>query len=315
MKPATFEVIEHHIAVYQGKDGEIFKCKHPKEMLDNSIATPSLVSGIMNSKYTNAVPLYRIEQEFLREDINISRQVMANWMINTSERYLSLMYERIKKELKKCSIIYADETPVTVSKDGREGSHQSYMWVYRNGGLKDVNPAIIYDFKITRNKDAPKEMLKDFRGTLVTDGYQVYHTHEKDKETSFKVAGCWAHAKRKFYEIVKAVGEEKSKSTIAYEGASQIQYIYKRDNELLKLSLGERKRKRQILIKPIVDDFFEWARESKNMVPASSATGKAITYCLNQEKYLRAFLDNPEIPLDNNAAERAIRPFCIGKKN
>lgn len=102
---------------------------------------------------------------------------------------------------------------------------------------------------------------------------------------------------------------------MAYEALGLIQYIYRRDNELKDLKSGERKRKRKSLIRPLVNDFFRWIREVQPQVSRTSETGKALTYCLNQEKYLRVFLENPEIPMDNNAAERAIRPFCVGKKN
>ena len=97
--PAVFEVHEHHIAVYRGKNGKIVRAERPKEMLDASIATPSLVSAIINGKYTNAVPLYRQEQEFGRNDVNISRQTMSNWVITVAERYISLVYDRLKEEI------------------------------------------------------------------------------------------------------------------------------------------------------------------------------------------------------------------------
>ena len=196
VQPATFIVKEHHITVYKGKNGKIVKGKHPKEMLSNSIASPSLVAFIMNAKYTNAVPLYRQEQELERNDIRISRQNMAHGVITAAERYLSLLWDRLKKEITSCSVVHADETPVFVVKDGREGMHKSYMWVYRNGGLQDDHPVVLYDFQLTRKKEAPGKFLDAFTGTLVTDGYQVYHSLEKDTETQFKVAGCWAHYPR-----------------------------------------------------------------------------------------------------------------------
>ena len=145
--PAVFEVHEHHIAVYKGKNGKIVKGKHPKEMLDNSIATASLVSAVINSKYTNSIPLYRQEQEFARNDVNISRQTMANWVITVSERYISLIYDRIKEEVLKSSVIHADETPVMVTKDGREGMHKNYMWVYRSGTMCKAKH--LYRFRIS----------------------------------------------------------------------------------------------------------------------------------------------------------------------
>lgn len=313
--PAVFEVHEHHIAVYKGKNGKIVKAEHPKEMLNGSIATPSIVSAVIHGKYTNAVPLYRQEQEFARNDVNISRQTMANWVITSAERYISLVYDRMKEELLNSPVIHADETPVMVTKDGREGMHKNYMWVYRSGSMCKVNQAVLYDYQKTRKADAPHEFLTGFDGKLVCDGYQVYHTLEDREDTNFKVAGCWAHARRPFAQVYKSLGEEKAAGTVAAEALVQIQNIYHTDNRLLKLPTSERKKRRKTLVKPLVDTFFEWCRNSIDRVPPSSETADGIKYCINQEKYLRVFLDDPQIPLDNNLAEQAIRPFCVGKKN
>lgn len=313
--PAVFEVHEHHIAVYKGRNGKIVKADHPKEMLDGSIATPSLVSAIIHGKYTNAVPLYRQEQEFKRNDVNISRQTMANWVIRTSERYISLIYDRMREELLKSSVVHADETPVMVTKDGREGMHRNYMWVYRSGQMCKAKQAVLYDYQRSRKADAADEFLKGFEGILVCDGYQVYHTLGDRDDTKFRVSGCWAHARRPFAQVVKSIGADKAAGTVAGEALIQIQNIYHTDNTLLKLPPSERKKRRKTLVKPMVDTFFSWCRESVERVPPSSETANGIKYCLNQEKYLREFLSDPKIPLDNNPAEQAIRPFCVGKKN
>ena len=315
VEPAVFKVIEHHIKVYKGKNGTIIKGTHPKEMLNNSISTPSLAAFIMNAKYVNAVPLYRQEQEFARNDVNISRQVMANWMITTSERYLSLVYDRLKAEIIKSRVAHADETPVQVTKDGREGTHKSYMWVYRTGSMCKADPAIVYDYQKTRKADAPRAFLEGFKGKLVCDGYQVYHTLENDAEMDFTVAGCWIHARRPFADVIKSLGQDKAAGTLAYEAYVQIQNIYHTDNALKKLPPSDRKKKRKKLVKPLVDEFFDWAGKAQYAAAGSDKTRKGIQYCLNQEKYLRAFLDDPAIPLDNNIAEQAIRPFCVGRNN
>lgn len=313
--PAVFEVHEHHIAVYRGKNGNIVRAEHPKEMMDHSIATPSLVSAIINSKYTNALPLYRQEQEFARNDVNISRQTMANWVMTAAERYISLLYDRLKDEIIKSRVIHADETPVMVTKDGREGMHKSYMWVYRSGSMCKANQAVLYEYQKTRKADAPGDFLKGFKGKLVCDGYQVYHTLEDRPETEFEAAGCWAHARRPFAEIVKSLGSEKASGTMAAEALIQIQAIYHADNLLLKLPPSERKKRRKLLVKPMVDGYFDWCREVQENLAPSSETAKGIRYSLNQEKYLRVFLEDAQIPMDNNLAEQAIRPFCVGKKN
>lgn len=315
MIPASFEVHEHHIAVYKGKNGKVAKAEHPKEMLNNSIATPSLVAAIIHAKYTNGMPLYRQEQDCARNEVNLSRQTMANWVITASERYLSLVYDKIKEEIKQGHIIHADETPVMVTKDGRKGMHKNYMWVYRTGDMCKANPAVLYDYQKTRKADAPRNFLKGFKGKLVCDGYQVYHALENESDTEFQVAGCWAHARRPFAEIVKSLKDEKAVGTVAHEALIQIQNIYHTDNSLKKLPPSKRRTQRKVLVKPLVDHYFEWAKDSLSRVPPSSATTAGIKYSLNQEKYLKTFLTDPEIPLDNNLAEQAIRPFCVGKKN
>ena len=148
MHPAQYEVMEHHVAVYASKtDDRIVKAPHPAELLNNSIATPSLVAAVMNAKYTNAMPLYRIEQEFERSDVTISRQVMANWVNRCSERYLSLLYDRMHQGLLKEPVVQADETSVKVSKDGRPAGSESRMWVYRSGEYNRETPVILFDYQ------------------------------------------------------------------------------------------------------------------------------------------------------------------------
>lgn len=313
--PSSFEVEEHHVAVYAGKDNQtIVKADRPTDLLRNSIVTPSLEAGILNSKYINAVPLYRLEQEFARNDINISRQVMANWTIQCADRYFSLLYDRMHEELYRCHVSQADETPVLVSKDGRAAGSKSYMWVYRTGKMYHDPPIILYDYQKTRKADHPREFLKGYTGIIVADGYEVYHKLEKE-EPDIRIAGCWSHARRRYANVVKAMGKEASKDTLAYAALKQIAVIYKIDNDLLDLKPEERVARRQLLVKPQVEAFFAWIKEHRNEVPAQSETGKGFTYCLNQEKYLKTFLENGYVPLDNNACEASIRGFCIGKRN
>lgn len=133
--PGTFEVQEYHVAVYKSADGERFAhAKRPTaDLLKNSIASPSLVAAILNYKYVNGLPVYCLEQEFHRSGVEISRQVMCNWVIRVAERYLSLVYDRMKRILLNQAVIQADETTVEVTKDGRKAGSKSYMWVYSTG--------------------------------------------------------------------------------------------------------------------------------------------------------------------------------------
>ena len=313
--PAKFEVEEHHVAVYAGSDNEtIIRGNRSVDLLRNSIVTPSLEAAIMNSKYVNAIPLYRLEQEFLRNDVVLSRQVMSNWTIRCAERYLSLLYDRLHTEIYNYQVLQADETPVLVSKDGRAAGAKSYMWVYRTGKMYTDASIILYEYQKTRNASHPREFLKDYSGTVVTDGYQVYHTLENERE-DLKIAGCWSHARRRFANVVKSLGKEKSKGTPAYDALKQIAAIYNIEGSLSELPPEERQRQRELTIKPMVEAFFAWVKKNKGFVLPKSETGKGFEYCLNQEKYLKVFLQDGNIPMDNNAAEGSIRSFCVGKHN
>lgn len=314
--PVTFEVVEHHVAVYCGnKEQTIVRADRPSEILKNSIVTPSLLAAIINSKYINAVPLYRLEQEFARYEVNVSRQVMANWVIRGSERYLSLLYDRMHQKLYDSKILHSDETPVNVIKDGRPAGSKSYMWVYRTGQAGGTPPAVLYEYQKTRKSDHPREFLKNYHGVVVCDGYQVYHKLEEERPDELKVAGCWAHARRRFANVCKSLGKSGSKGSLAETAVNHIALIYRTDNFLEALNPEERLEKRQLLVKPLVEAFFAWVKSNRDTVPSQSETGKGLAYCVNQEKYLRAFLDDPIIPLDNNAAEISIRSFCVGKHN
>lgn len=173
---------------------------------------------------------------------------------------------------------------------------------------------VLYDYQPSRKADHPREFLKNFSGVCVTDGYQVYHTIEKERD-DLKIAGCWAHARRRFDEAVKAQPKEKRKNTLAYMALKQIQAIYREENKLETMSPEERLRHRQLTVKPLVDAYFAWVKQNLMKVPAKSKTANGFTYSLNQEQYLRCFLEDGEVPMDNNAAEQSIRGFCIGKKN
>ena len=314
--PAIQEVVEHHVAVYAGADGQtMVKADRPQDLLRGSIVTPSLQAAILNGKYVNGIPLARLEKDFAQYDLDLSRQTMSNWTIRTAELYLSLLYDYMHKKLYEYHVLQADETPVLVNKDGRKAGSKSYMWVYRTGeGYKEA-PIVLYDYQKTRNYEHPREFLKDFQGVLVTDGYQVYHKLDSSRE-DLNIAGCWSHARRRFAEVVKAFPDKKqARKTVAHAALEQIKAIYKIEESLKELKPDERHARRQLSVRPLVEAFFAWLKEHKNDVPEKSATGKGIDYCLNQEKYLRYFLEDGEVPADNNAAERAIRGFCIGKKN
>ena len=311
--PARVEVEEHHIGVYASKtDEHMVKADHPKALLHGSLVSPSLGAAIINGKYVNAVPLYRLEQEFQRYGLQITRQNMANWCIRLAEEYLSILYDHLHEELYFYRVIQADETPVLVNHDGRKAGSKSWMWVYRSGHLYQDRQIVLYEYQQTRNASHPREFLKGYDGICVTDGYQVYHTLEKELE-ELTIAGCWVHCRRRFDEALKLIPKPSQKESNAFLLMKQIQAIYREEGKLNDLSSDERLKQRQAVIKPLVDAFFAYLKTIN--VSKKDKFGDAVRYARNQEKYLRVFLTDGDVPIDNNASERAIRGFCIGKKN
>ena len=289
--PASFEVIEHHVEVYVSADGGNFaRAERPADLFRNSLATASLVAGIYNLKYVNAA-------------------------IMGAERYLSRVYARMKQKLPEYHVMHADETVVEVRKDGRPAGAESRMWVYHSGELES-KPVILYEFQKTRKKEHAREFLKDFSGICVTDGYQVYHSIADERE-DLTISGCWSHARRGFADVVKAAGKKdlNIRESVAYKSLQLIQTMSRCEEKFAKLEPAERLEARIHHILPLADAFFAYLKSKEGSVVPKSATGKAISYCLNQEAFLRVFLTDGYVPMTNNAAERSIRPFTVGRNN
>ena len=317
--PETFIVDEHHVHVYASRsnDGAIVKADRPADLFRNSIATASLVASVINGKYANALPLDRQSKAFQCNGIHLASNTLANWVIKSTDYYLSLIYDRMHELIYNSKVIHADETPVktmridnTKIKNGKK----TYMWVYRNRPSRFSHPIVLYDWQPSRRADHPRDFLKDFSGTVVTDGYQVYHKLAVERE-DLKVAGCWIHARRYFADIIKSVGLSLSKGTVAQEAYDMITDILHMDNGFDDLPTADRKKQRQEKLQEKVDAYFAWVKTKYSQVTHNSTIGKALAYSINQEKYLRVFLTDGNVPPDNNYAEQAIRPFTIGRKN
>lgn len=322
-EPESWTVEIHTVEVYVGTDGdhqdEFLRGNRPKDLLRNSIVTPSLLASILNVKYVNSSALHRVEQEFRRNGVSISRQTMSNWIIKCADRYFAPFVERMKEELLKLHVTQADETPTQVIKDSSHPNSKCYMWVHRSGEFYHDRPIVIYEYQKGRDHQKPLEFYRDYKGILVTDGLQQYHLVDK-KLSDVTNANCWAHARRDFADAVKVMDKKNSaavRSSVAYTALQKIGEFYSMDTELKKLSSGERLQKRQEIIQPMVEDFFAWVKEqiSQCVVPPKTKTGQGLQYLVNQESYLKVFLTDGDVPIDNSASERSIRTFCIGKKN
>lgn len=210
--PPSYKAVEHHIGVYasNGNGSKIMRGKAPSRLLNHSILTPSLAASIFTAKYINAVPLNRISEGYGYDGINISRQVMAGWMIRLSDYYLDSVHQMMKAELKKAHLIHCDETPFIMSgeKDAQDPQSKDYMWVYHSPGIQDSQKIYLYEYDNgSRSAAVIDRYLEGYKGILISDGYASYHTLDR-KHDDLKVAGCWVHCKRKYAEIVKTVKKE-----------------------------------------------------------------------------------------------------------
>lgn len=283
-QPSVKEVVEHHVAVYAGKkDEQIVRADRPVDLLRNSIATPSLVAAIMNAKYTNAIPLCRIAQDFEQNDMILGRATMANWVIRCSERYLSLVYDRMREYLCGQSVIQADETTCQVTKDGREGVNKSYMFVYRTSELSDGKPVVLYQYGKTRSKRNIQKFLQGFSGTLVSDAFSGYKSLDQNDE-NIRSAFCWAHARRDYADALKALkgdAKELAHETIAHKALVQIAQIYKAEEALKDLSAEERQTRRHKEVLPLVEAYFAWVHAQDPATILSEKTRDGLKYSLN----------------------------------
>ena len=319
--PATKEVVEHHIAVYAAKkDDRIVRAPHPTELLNHSIATPSLVAAVMNGKYTNAMPLYRIAQEMERTGVKIPVPTLANWVIRCSERYLSLVEDRLHMELKGLPVVQADETACNVTKDGRPANSESRMFVYRSGEFEKKRVIVLYDYQKTRNSQHVLDYLEGFSGIVVSDAFSGYHAVDRKQDVPIRNANCWAHARRSFADALKGAkkggpSKQAIKKSVAYQALDRIASLYALEDEWKDLSPEERYNRRQEHSKPLVEAYFAWVKSIDPETVVSENTRKGLRYSVNQEQYLRVYLEDSSVPIDNSACERAIRPFCVGRNN
>ena len=321
--PATIRVIEHARLKYScqncekhGTQANIKQAAVPSSPIPKGYATPSLLSQIITSKYQYALPLYRQETIFKQHGIEISRRTMSDWMMKCGALFKPL-YQLLREIMLSQPVIQADETTVKVINDERA---KSYIWVYCSGvdsptlnniafkGMPIMRNIVLFDYQNgSRSGTCPVTFLGDFQGYLQTDGYAAY------QQVNAELIGCWAHARRKFIDAQTAQGKTKvGKVNIAI---NFIQKLYAIEKTIATLSVDEKLKQRQAKSEPILIDFKAWLDKSALQVSSKGKLGIAIKYNLNQWSKLKRYTESGLLNIDNNRAERAVKPFVIGRKN
>lgn len=311
--PAQVKVIEHIRPKYAcrqcektGTTNHIKQAKVPNSPIPKGIATASLLSQLITSKYQYGLPLHRQESLFKQYGIALSRQTMSDWVLKSAELFEPLL-KRFKADMLKQPVIHADETPVNVVKADKT---KCYMWLYCTGtdspkASNNIPNIVLYDYHASRAAACPVNYLNGYSGYLQVDGYQAY------EQTQATLVGCWAHARRKFIEAKQAQG--KGKSGRADMALSYIQKLYGIESKNKDCMSAMKYEARQQQARPIIDKLHIWL--SKQNVLPKTKLGEAIIYLNNQWPKLIRYLEDGRLNIDNNRAERAIKPFVIGRKN
>ena len=326
--PAHLVVEEHRRHVYKCKPccddnaaggeskSQIVRAPMPVlTPIPGSFATASMLSYVINAKYANSMPYYRLEEDFRSIGAEVSRQDMANWTINAHERWLSLIHARMKEKLLECRYLNADESEVQVLKEpGREAKQKSYMWLFRSGPHE--TPNCIFEYHPTRSGDVPRAFLgEDWSGYLTTDGYDPYFNLGIEGVTN---TACLVHVRRKFAEIVKVAGGDavcEEADSIALEARRRIDRMFRIDSRFDKIDPEARRKAREKKLRPHMESFKTWAEAAVAKVVPKMPLHDALLYALKYWPYVMNVLEDGRLGLDNNISERAVKAFVVGRKN
>ena len=309
--PATIQVLRHRRLKYACPccSQHVATAPLPPQPLPKSMASAGLLANITVAKYQNALPLYRQETIFQEIGVDLPRQTMARWMVECSE-LVSPLVERMKETLLGSSVLHCDETVVQVLKEkGRAPQTNSYMWVLASGA--DIPPCYYFEYHPSRSKEAANALLNGFQGYLHVDGYLGYNA--LCSTGAVTRVGCFAHARRKFDETLKAGSS--NGTGIASKALEKISELYEIERAIKESPPDERNRIRQERSKPLLSCLHEWATSVLPSVPPKSKLGMALRYLLDEWPNLIRYVDHPGLSIDNNRAENAIRPFVTGRKN
>ncbi|CAO4835734.1 MAG: hypothetical protein FADNKDHG_01590 [Holosporales bacterium] len=271
------------------------------------LAAPELLAYTAVLKYDDHLPLYRQSEVWDRLGVDISRSTLSSWILKIGDAVTPLIQE-MQKHIVDSNYVMADETTVQVLRTfEKSNTTKSYMWVYMTG--QSNQPAVVYDYQENRKGDHAQNFLNGFKGVFQTDAYRGYD--QLTSKEGVASQGCWAHARRKFFDTWSVCKKE----GVASKSLELIGKLYDIEREIASLSSLEKYKIRQEKSKPILDAFHTFLKDIQPNVQPKGLLNKAVQYTLNQWDALTFFLTDGKINIDNNAAERAIRPFAVGRKN
>lgn len=323
--PAKIQALRHIRYKYackhcQGVEGDgptVKIAPPPVQLIPKSNATEGLLAHIFTCKFADALPLYRQQKIFARLGLDLPRSTMANWAIEASLRCKSLM-DLLQKEIRSGPLINVDETTLQVLKEpGRRNTSKSYMWLYRGGALD--KPSLVYQYAASRSGQVAEDFIGDYTGFVQSDAFAGYDRLQ-DKP-HIRLMGCWAHARRKFVAVIKVKKKIRSNrqnpKSLADEALEFIEKLYRLEKQAreLRLDPDQIKELRQSQAQPILKQFKLWLDEKSPLVPPKSLLGEAIAYTLDNWQRLIVYIEDGRLKPDNNAAENALRPFVVGRKN
>ena len=304
--PGEFTVERHVRGKWACESCEtLIQAPVPAQVIDKGIPTSGLLAHVLVAKFGDHLPLFRQETIFERAGHAIPRSTLAQW-VGRCGVALQPLVDALQSELLKQSILHADETPVPMLAPGKKKTHQAYVWAYASTRF-DPLQAVIYEFAPSRAGEHARAFLQGWNGKLVCDDFAGYKAGFAQGITE---VGCWAHARRKFYDL-----HASGKSTIAEQALAYIGRLYEIEADTKALSPQERQVIRQARAAPIIDELYHWLIDQRQRVPKGSATSKAIHYSLKRWPALNQYLEDGAVPIDNNWVENQVRPWALGRKN
>jgi transposase len=311
--PARVQVLRHIRLKYACPccKSHMKLAEKPAQILPKSNAAPSLLAHIACAKYVDGLPLNRQEKQFHRLGLNLPRATTANWMIKLAQAVIPII-NLLNDHLLDGPLIHCDETTLQVLRSEKAPSSDHFMWV-RAGGLPARN-VLLFDYASSRSAETAKHLLLGFKGILLTDGYEAYNNIAEAQ--GLVHAGCLAHVRRYFKDVIKSQPEASTRANIALDYIGKL-YDVERELRQRKVlpTANERLDARQKKCVPIMTEFKAWLDDLAPKLPPKVPLAKAVHYALGQWQKLSVYLTEPIVPLDNNRCENAIRPFVIGRRN